>query len=354
MSHSRERTLVIFGFTAMLLAVIVAAPGFTRGAGDEREAAARAGVAARSAIQSLARGDVVACCGTTDSSLGGTTPDGIPRYTTHAFTAQERDLLRRAFGITTPELIYRSDSTLAGVLKVDMKRKRCRTCYVDSYRIGFVSMRRPGESWEQFEARIRAMPSRDFPSDARHVDTSLDDLDPQARVVFSALLVAARRAGFRVRVGGTYRTPSREALLFHEGHGRTYTATSMHSYGRAVDFVIDDGNWRSHRTRADWVRFRRFVLAWPERPFRLLGTVSHTWDWGHVELPASWLGFHSVAEALAFAVRCTSDSARAHPPDEALLGGATPDPCVFAPHLAAPVVASASASASASAIAGAR
>ena len=219
------------------------------------------------------------------------------------------------------------------MLKFDTREKRCRSCFVDSYRIGFASLRRPGETWDDFEARIRRMSPRDFPESARRVDTSLQDLDPDARPSFAALLDEGRRAGFRLAIRETYRTPAREALLFQAGRGRTYTATSMHSYGRAVDIVIDDGNPAHAATHADWVRFRRFVANYADGKFRLIGAVDRTWDWPHVELPGAALGFHSVDEALAFAARCTSDSARAAPPTALSLRGAAVDPCVFVPHL---------------------
>src|SRR5438105_4325431 len=78
---------------------------------------------------------------------------GIPRYTQREFTAEERALLRNAYGIEDPELLYVSDSSEDGLLKYDTQRKRCARCYVNSYGIGFVSIRRSGESWEALERR---------------------------------------------------------------------------------------------------------------------------------------------------------------------------------------------------------
>lgn len=263
----------------------------------------------------------------------GIDSDGIPLYITRLYSPTERLLLRSAFGIDAPQRLYLSDSSNTAVLKYDTRWKRCRACYVDSYRIGFLSVRRPGEMWDDFENRVRQMRKRDFPPAANQVYTSLDDLDPRAKPAFASLLDAGRRAGFRLAVRETYRSPSREALLFEEGHGRTFTITSMHSYGRAVDFVVDDGVPAHGATRADWIRFRRLVTLQAHGQFRLLGSVERTWDWGHVELPAPDLGFHSIEDALVFAARCTSDSGRARQPTSAELRGAASDPCVFVPHL---------------------
>ena len=279
----------------------------------------------------------------TDSSAGdaalaaapaGIDPRGIPYYSRRAFSRRERQSLLAAFGVDQPQWLYLSDSSGAAMLKFDTRRKRCRSCFVDSYRVGFASLRRPGETWDDFESRVRRMSPHDFPESARRVDTSLTDLDPDARPSFVKLLDSARRAGFRLAIHETYRTPAREALLFQVGRGRTYTATSMHSYGRAVDILVDDGNPGHATTRADWVRFRRFVAGYDGGEFRLIGSVDHTWDWPHVELPGGGLGFRSVDQALAFAAWCTTDSARAAPPPAALLRGAAADPCVFVPHLA--------------------
>src|SRR5215831_14680136 len=75
--------------------------------------------------------------------------DAIPHYTTRQFSAEERDLLRRVYGVEDPSRLYLVDQSQEGVLKYDTKRKTCPTCLVNSYRIGFVSVRRPGESWEE-------------------------------------------------------------------------------------------------------------------------------------------------------------------------------------------------------------
>lgn len=271
--------------------------------------------------------------GQSQDTTGGTDARGIPHYTTRAFTARERGLLLDAYGVDDPQWLYLSDSTESAILKYDSNAKRCRTCYVDSYRVGYLSMRRVGEIWDDFEVRIRRMHRWNFPLSVILPTESLDDLDPEARIAFAALLDAARRAGFHLSIRETYRSPEREALLFAEGRGRTYTATSMHSYGRAVDIVVDDGRLDHAATRAEWVRFRRFVLSQPGRPFRIIGLVDRTFDWPHVEMSDDDIGFRSLDDALAFAARCTTDSARANPPSSAALGGGMPDPCVFVPHL---------------------
>src|SRR5258708_35730695 len=84
------------------------------------------------------------------------------------------------------------------------------------------------------------------------------DLDPEARPEFERMLHDARAAGFSPHVVATYRSPEREAFLMAKGGGRTHTLTSDHSYGRAVDISIDDGNLHRAVTRRDWIAFRRW------------------------------------------------------------------------------------------------
>jgi hypothetical protein len=261
----------------------------------------------------------------------GTNDRGIPRYTHRAFTAAERNLLRAAYGVDEPQWLYISDSSDAGAVKFDTRAKRCRFCFVDSYRLGYLSLRRPDETWEAFEQRMHGKHVKDFSPEVRNVQRSLNSLDSESRAAFSRLMDEGRRAGFHLSIGETYRTPEREALLFALGHGRTYTATSMHSYGRAVDIMVDDGRLNHRATRRDWVRFRQFVLAQSWGRFHLVGTADRTWDWPHVELASPSIGFHSINDALAFAARCTSDSARLHPPTGSQLGSVVADPCVFVP-----------------------
>ena len=255
----------------------------------------------------------------------GTDGRGVPRYARRTFTDEERRLLRDIYGIEDPNRLYVSDSTEDGLLKYDTRVKRCRTCYVNSYRIGFISVRRPGESWEQVERRVRAMRPRDFPPAARAVSNrSIADLDPDIRDDVERMLADARRAGFAVRVVATYRSPEHEAYLMAIGGGRTLTLTSLHSYGRAIDVVIGDGNLRRKATRAQWIAFRRWVTRYQGDDFRILGTPERTWDWRHVEMPTASVGFRTIEAALGRARACAAASGS---PSRGV------SRCDFAPHL---------------------
>jgi hypothetical protein len=259
----------------------------------------------------------------------GTDARGIPRYARRTFTDEERRLLRDVYGVADPNRLYVSDSTEDGLLKYDTRIKRCRTCYVNSYRIGFVSVRRRGESWDEVERRVRAMRPRDFTAAARaSSNTSTADLDPDIRGDVERMLADARRAGFALRVVATYRSPEHEAYLMAIGGGRTHTLTSLHSYGRAIDVVVGDGNLRRRATRAQWIAFRRWVTVYKGDDFRILGTPERTWDWRHVEMPTASIGFRTIDAALDRARACAWLAETASSSVSRRIS-----PCDFAPNL---------------------
>jgi Bacterial protein of unknown function (DUF882) len=244
------------------------------------------------------------------ANYSGTDFRGIPRYVNRTFTSEERAILRQAFGVVSPSHIYLSDSTNDGALKYDPEVKTCSWCYVDSFRLGYISVRSPGESWDDLERRVHRM----------RRSSSLSSLDPDIQDEVREMLDAARRSGFDLHVVTTYRSPQFEALLMAEGHGRTFTLTSLHSYGRAIDItVVGDGNLHHRPTRIEWIAFRRWVTHYRGTDFRVLGTPDHTWDWTHVEVPSDKIGFRSIEQALAAGKACLSGGARGL--------------CLFAPHL---------------------
>ena len=238
----------------------------------------------------------------TRASYAGRDSAGVPRYVRRAFTAEERRLLLDGFGIEDPSRLYLSDSSAAGYLIYDTERDPGVTRLVRSYRVGAPSIRRSGESWEALERRVRRMRPADFPVSTRTAGTSLGALDPVARPHFARMLAAARAAGHRVRVVESYRSPERQAYLMALGGGLTFTATSMHSAGRAVDVVVGDGDLREAGTRARWTAFRRWVQEYEGGRFRIIGTPAESWDWPHIELAEAAAGYGSV-EALLLAAR---------------------------------------------------
>ena len=252
-------------------------------------------------------------------TYAGRAPDGVPHYTERPFSPEERRLLRKHFGIEEPGRLYLSDSTPEGSLLYDTERDPGAGRLVRTYRVGAPSIRRPGETWERLERRLRTMTPSDFPASVGKPDARLSSLDPEARPAFDRMLREARRAGHRVRIAETRRSPERQAYLLVKGGGLTFTATSRHSAGYAVDLVVGDGNLRNRRTRERWTAFRAWVSAFEGGRFRIIGEPDRSWDWPHVELAAGPRGIRSV-EALLAAARGL-DSACCDPPGAAVHSG---------------------------------
>ncbi|HKN58288.1 MAG TPA: DUF882 domain-containing protein [Gemmatimonadaceae bacterium] len=286
------------------------------GKDDTAQAASRAGGVTQKGTDQSSSATASA---TTPASYSGTDERGVPRYFKGNLAPDARALLRRAYGVVIPSHLYISDSSRSGLLKYDPEPKRCATCYVNSYRIGFISVRRRGESWEELQRRLSSLTRGSFPRSSVVTSSSIAAMDPDVQGEVGQMLDAARRAGFAVHVVSTYRSPEQEALLMHDGGGRTHTLTSLHSYGRALDLRIDDGNLGNPSTRRDWIAFRRWVTRFHDDDFRILGKPDQSWDWPHVELPSDRIGFRSIEAAVNAGRECLST--------------ASPHACEFQPHL---------------------
>jgi hypothetical protein len=265
-------------------------------------------------------------------TYAGRDGDGVPYYIERPFTSEERRLLREHFGVEEPARLYLTDSAPDAALVYDTERDPGASRLVRTYRIGAPSIRRPGETWEQLEQRLRGMRRADFPASVRKPDTRLSSLDPEARPAFERLLREARRVGFRVRVSETRRSDERQAYLLARSGGLTFTATSKHSAGRAVDLVVRDGNLRNRRTRASWVAFRAWVTTFESGRFRIIGEPSRSWDWPHVELAEGPRDGYRSIEDLLDAARalesacCNPIRAAVHSGHDLARGGAAPLP----------------------------
>jgi Bacterial protein of unknown function (DUF882) len=264
------------------------------------------------ALENLVSGQSVSTIahGIPAARYSGSDDRGVPHYFDGHLSAEEISVLRKAFGVVVASHLYISDSSRAGLLKYDPVAKRCATCYVNSYRIGFISIRRPGESWEDLERRLRTMSRSSFAKSSLVTSSSISMMDPSVQDEVTQMLDAARHAGFNAHVVTTYRSPEQEALLMREGGGRTHTLTSLHTYGRAIDVRIDDGRLGSPTTRRHWIAFRRWVTRFRGSDFHVLGAADKTWDWPHIELPSDKIGFRSIEAALAAGQKCLSDGFR--------------------------------------------
>lgn len=98
----------------------------------------------------------------------------------------------------------------------------------------------PGETWEQYEQRVL----RDTTS-APPIITDLRVLDPAMATRVTLLQEMARRDGVNLQVGETQRPQGRQEAYFRQGRGGnpgspiTWTLTSNHASGRAIDFIVN-------------------------------------------------------------------------------------------------------------------
>jgi len=313
-SRSSKRARTAFSF-----ALIAAASALEIACGKDADAGSATPEPAALSVRATGSSPVGPVADSDPASYSGTDSRGIPHYVNRTFTSDERAILRQAFGVVSPSHLYLSDSTEDGLLKYDPDVKRCAWCYVNSFRLGFVSIRNRGESWDELERRVRAMRRSSFAPSSLVTSSSLSALDPDIQPEVKEMLDAARRAGFELRVGTTYRSPQQETLLMAEGSGRTHTLTSLHSYGRAIDISVGDGNPSHPATRTEWIAFRRWVTHYRGSDFRVLGTPDRTWDWPHVELPSNRIGFRNLDQAIAAGRVCLS---------KGMTGS-----CEFEPHL---------------------
>ena len=252
-------------------------------------------------------------------NYSGTDARGIPHYLSRPLSDDGRRVLRQAFGVVSPSHLYLSDSSPNGLLKYDPETKTCPICYVNSYRIGFVSIRKPGETWDELQRRVGNLRRSSFPPSSLVTSSSVSAMDPDVQEEVRQMLDAGRSAGFRLRVVSTYRSPEMEALVMANGRGRTHTLTSLHSYGRAIDVSVGDGNLNNPSTRRSWIAFRQWVTRFRGNDFRVLGTPDRSWDWAHVELPNERIGFRSVDHAISAGRVC--------------LARPSANDCEFLPHL---------------------
>jgi hypothetical protein len=145
--------------------------------------------------------------------------------------------------------------------------------HVPTHRLDQPTNRQPNETWTQYEDRVLGEKSK--PADEQ-VKSELTALEPDVRDAAVRLVADAKKAGIQIEPKETLRTQGRQEHLFRQGRAPgssgspvTWTLTSDHTTGRAIDF---DGSAKA--------------LAWleqnaPKYGFTTLGDL----DPGHVSMP---------------------------------------------------------------------
>lgn len=133
----------------------------------------------------------------------------------------------------------------------------------------------------------------------------LDELRPEARPWFEALIRAMQTRGYAPFIGCVLRTPKQQRQAIADGTTSAHQFMSWHFLGRAVDFRrrLPDGTedtttsgpgdfWRALYEEATALGLRSLAYHSDGSKVLLNGA---TWDAGHVEF---WGGYGSLAAAV--------------------------------------------------------
>jgi hypothetical protein len=143
--------------------------------------------------------------------------------------------------------------------------------HVPTHRIDQITNRKPHESWTQYEDRVLGAKSK-AGDEAIHSELRL--LEPDVREAATSMIAAAKADGITLEPKETVRTQARQEHLFRKGRSTpgevvTWTLTSDHTPGRAIDF---GGGARVIK----WIREHATEFG-----FTTLGDL----DPGHVSIP---------------------------------------------------------------------
>lgn len=143
--------------------------------------------------------------------------------------------------------------------------------HVPTHRLDQPTNRQPDEDWEQYQQRVLNRSS--FSPDTAKT-SSLSALEPEVADSTRSLLTHAQREGVNLSPIETRRSQERQEMLFQKGRTApgdvaTWTLTSDHTPGRAVDFTGDPAAY-------SWLQANA-----PKHGFSVMGGM----DPGHVGMP---------------------------------------------------------------------
>lgn len=158
----------------------------------------------------------------------------------------------------------------SGHMVVDTPRKDS-AGHVPTHRLDQPTNRRADETWTQYEDRVLTEKSK--PADS-NVRSDLKVLDPDVQRAAALLITAAKKDGVTLEPRETVRTQSRQEHLFRQGRAGsgavvTWTLTSDHTPGRAIDF-------HENKKAVKWLKANAEKFG-----FTTLGDM----DPGHVSMP---------------------------------------------------------------------
>lgn len=161
-----------------------------------------------------------------------------------------------------------------GIPVIDTKRKDS-IGRVPTHRVDQPTGKLPNESWTQYEERV--LNKTDFGDTMKHNDINLLESDVKSNV--ELFVNKAKLAGINLGIAETRRSQDRQEMLFQIGRKKgdknkpvTWTLTSDHANGRAVDFTVSGDKEKAYK----WIQENA-----PKSGFTVLGSI----DPAHVSMP---------------------------------------------------------------------
>lgn len=143
--------------------------------------------------------------------------------------------------------------------------------HVPTHRLDQPTNRLPSESFPQYEQRVLHQTSW---SPDTAATSMLGAVDPDVQSAAQRMMTDASKAGVRLTPVETKRSQERQEMLFQKGRTApgsvvTWTLTSDHTPGRAIDFDEHSANWLQKNA--------------PTYGFNVMGAM----DPGHVSMPSA-------------------------------------------------------------------
>lgn len=165
-------------------------------------------------------------------------PPGLPPVGSQPPDPQ---MLQAYYGVSDPSRVYVKNGAWVYDSLIQSSDGRVATHRLDAAPF----LLKPGQTWEELEQNLSSMPVAGFGPDTIR-STSVQTLTPEMRGRIAALQAKAAAEGVRLEVGETGRSQGRQNWIF--AHGRnpdvggniaTWTLTSAHGPGNAVDFIVN-------------------------------------------------------------------------------------------------------------------
>lgn len=122
----------------------------------------------------------------------------------------------------------------------------------------------PDTTIEEYEEYVLS-PEFSIPDSVKKVENNISLLEPDTQKRIALLMEEAEQVGLNLQVSETFRPQERQEWLFRQGRVDTgniitWTLTSAHQSGRAIDFIVND-DYSGNDPGYDWLQRRARELG---------------------------------------------------------------------------------------------